>query len=242
MAKALSEKAHSKPLSEKAAGEKLNTLGESDVNLRDKAYRAFTGRLLSQALKPGQFISQRELVEVTGFPLGAIRELIPRLEAEGLIRTIPQRGMQIAQVDLSLIQQAFQFRLFIEREAIALFITTASDQALADIRGAHQSILERASRGVNPALIEDAQRTDWSFHDLIVDSLNNAIISNSYRVNSIKIRLIRQSQTRLASDLVVPVMHDHMKVLDALERRVPDAAVAALSQHIESARLRALGM
>jgi DNA-binding GntR family transcriptional regulator len=214
-----------------------------EINLRDKAYRAFTRRLLSQALKPGQFISQRELVEVTGFPLGAIRELIPRLEAEGLIRTIPQRGMQIAQVDLSLIQQAFQFRLFIEREAIALFITTASDQMLADIRGAHESILERASRGgVDPTLIEDAQRTDWGFHDQIVDSLNNAIISNNYRVNSIKIRLIRQSLTRLAGDIVVPVMNDHMKVLDALDQRIPEKAVAALTQHIESARLRALGL
>jgi len=29
--------------------------------------------------------------------------LIPRLEAEGLIRTVPQRGMQIATVDLTLV-------------------------------------------------------------------------------------------------------------------------------------------
>ena len=51
---------------------------------------------------PGQFISQRELVELTGLPLGAIRELVPRLEAEGLIKTVPQRGMLVAHVDVSL--------------------------------------------------------------------------------------------------------------------------------------------
>jgi DNA-binding GntR family transcriptional regulator len=219
--------------------------GESDGNLREKAYRAFTNRLLSESLKPGQFISQRELVDLTGFPLGAIRELIPRLEAEGLIRTIPQRGMQIAQVDLSLVQQAYQFRLFIEREAIALFIATASDQVLGDLRHAHVSVRERAQANRDPALIprliEEAQHTDWSFHDLIVDSLNNAIISNNYRVNSIKIRLIRQSQSRLEADIIVPVMNDHLKVLDALERRATDEAVARLTEHIEQARLRALG-
>lgn len=213
-----------------------------DVNLRDKAYRAFTRRLLSEALKPGQFVSQRELVELTGFPLGAIRELIPRLEAEGLIRTIPQRGMQIAQVDLSLIQQAYQFRLFIEREAIMLFAEAAPAPQLAQIRAGHEAILARAAAGVDAALIADAQRTDWSFHDLIVDSLGNAIISNSYRVNSIKIRLIRQALSRLAGDLVAPVMRDHLAILDALERRDPAAAAAALSRHIESARLRALGL
>lgn len=219
--------------------------GGPDVNLREKAYRAFTSHLLSEALKPGQFISQRELVDLTGFPLGAIRELIPRLEAEGLIRTIPQRGMQIAQVDLSLIHEAYQFRLFIEREAIALFIASAPDSVLADIRRRHEAILERAHRTTAPellrALIDDAQRTDWTFHDQIVDSLNNSIISNSYRVNSIKIRLIRQSLSRLQADIIVPVMNDHMKVLDALDRRNTDEAVAALSEHIEHARLRALG-
>lgn len=220
--------------------------GEPDVNLREKAYRAFTSHLLNEALKPGQFISQRELVDLTGFPLGAVRELIPRLEAEGLIRTIPQRGMQIAQVDLSLIHDAFQFRLFIEREAIVLFVASASDALLAEIRRAHESILQRARGDVDPAampkLIDDAQRTDWGFHDQIVDSLNNGIISNSYRVNSIKIRLIRQSLIRIEADIIIPVMNDHMTVLDALDSRDADRAVSALSTHIEHARMRALGV
>jgi DNA-binding GntR family transcriptional regulator len=198
--------------------------------------------LLEKALAPGQFISQRQMMDLTGFPLGAIRELIPRLEAEGLIRTIPQRGMQIAQVDLSLIRQAFQFRLFLEREAIALFTTSASDDQIAAIRAAHEAILSRAAKGIDPALIEDAQRTDWQLHDQIIDALSNAIISNSYRVNSIKIRLIRQSQTRLEGDLVIPVMRDHLRVIEGIESRDPIRAADALSAHIEQARLRALGL
>ena len=54
------------------------------AKLREQAYESFTDRLLSQAIRPGQFISQRELVEITGMTLGAIRELVPRLEADGL--------------------------------------------------------------------------------------------------------------------------------------------------------------
>ena len=50
----------------------------SPLKLRDKAYDSFTERLLSREIKPGQFVSQRELVEITNMPLGAIRELIPR--------------------------------------------------------------------------------------------------------------------------------------------------------------------
>ena len=91
------------------------------AKLREQAYESFTDRLLSQAIRPGQFISQRELVEITGMTLGAIRELVPRLEADGLIKTVPQRGMQVAHVDVNLVRNAFQFRLFMEREAAALY-------------------------------------------------------------------------------------------------------------------------
>ena len=97
----------------------------SEVTLRERAYDAFTHHLLRSDIKPGQFMSQRELVLLTGQPLGAIRELIPRLEAEGLIITVPQRGLQILPLDINLIRNAFQFRLILEREAIVAFIQTA---------------------------------------------------------------------------------------------------------------------
>ena len=56
------------------------------TTLRERAYDAFTSHLLARDIRPGQFVSQRELVEVTGMPLGAIRELVPRLEVEGLVK------------------------------------------------------------------------------------------------------------------------------------------------------------
>ena len=56
--------------------------GAEVANLRDQAYEGYTRSLLAREIAPGQFITQRELVEITGYPLGAIRELVPRLEAE----------------------------------------------------------------------------------------------------------------------------------------------------------------
>ena len=184
------------------------SLGEARERpkLRDQAYEAFTSRLLARDLKPGQFISQRELCALTGMPLGAIRELVPRLEAEGLIRTVPQRGMQIAQVDLSLVRHAFQFRLFVEREAVALFAATISGDELARWRADHERVLKRMDRErASARLLDDAQAVDWGFHDRIIDSLGNPILSNAYRVNSIKIRLIRRDRTRLDDGWLEPL-------------------------------------
>jgi DNA-binding GntR family transcriptional regulator len=212
------------------------------AKLRDKAYDSFTERLLSREIKPGQFVSQRELVEITGMPLGAIRELIPRLEAEGLITTVPQRGMQVAHVDLSLIRNAYQFRLFLEVQATAIFATTRDDATVAALRRSHETIVRRARAGETTSLITDAEATDRALHETIIDALDNDIISKAFRVNWIKIKLIRQNETKLYAELVIPVMQDHLKVIDAIERRDPDAAVQAMTAHINASRARAIDM
>jgi DNA-binding GntR family transcriptional regulator len=212
----------------------------SELKLRERAYDAFTHHLLQSDIKPGQFVSQRELVALMGQPLGAIRELIPRLEAEGLIVTVPQRGLQILSLDIALIRNAFQFRLILEREAIASFSQTASDALIEQIEAAHQAIVTSARNGVTDEIVIKAQQVDREFHEAVIDDLNNDIISRAYRVNWIKVRLIRQSETSLDDDLVIPVMREHLSIIAAMRARDPAAAVEAATAHIMNARTRAL--
>ncbi|MFB2564489.1 GntR family transcriptional regulator [Rhizobium sp. IMFF44] len=212
------------------------------TTLREKAYESFTRHLLARDVRPGQFISQRRLVELTGLTLGAIRELIPRLEAEGLIKTVPQRGLQIAHIDLDLIREAFQLRLFLEKEAVALFTHSASDETIAKLLKDHRDIADAIRAGdSSPELELHAQSVDWGMHDAFIDALGNTIISNAYRVNSIKMRLISQDRFRINGH-VGPVMEEHLKVLEAIERRSAEEAVTALVAHIGGARDRALKM
>jgi len=212
----------------------------SEIKLRERAYDVFTEQLLRSEIKPGQFVTQRELVTLTGQSLGAIRELIPRLEAEGLIVTVPQRGLQILPLDITLIRNAFQFRLILEREAIAAFSQTASDTAIARIEEAHHSIVASAHEGLTAKLVAEAQKIDREFHETIIDELNNDIISKAYRVNWIKVRLIRQNETSLDEDLVIPVMREHLAIIAAMKRRDVAGAVEAAMAHIMNARARAL--
>lgn len=213
------------------------------MNLRDKAYDSFTRHLLARDIRPGQFVTQRELVELTGLTLGAVRELVPRLEAEGLIKTVPKRGMQVAHVDMNLIRDAFQFRMFIEREAIAIFTLQAGDDVLARLQQDHEDILHACgSAPISEQLVARAQAVDWDLHWTIITSLGNGIIADAYRVNSIKVRLIRQEETLLSGDLVTPVMQEHLSVIEAIKTRDPTKAREAIDAHITSARNRALGL
>jgi DNA-binding GntR family transcriptional regulator len=213
------------------------------MKLREQAYESFRHHLLTKRIRPGQFVSQRELVALTGLPLGAIREMIPRLEADGLIVTVPQRGLQIASVDLKLVRNAFHLRLILEREAVAHFVRTASDAEIAALTDAHSEILARAVAGpVTGQLLDDAQAVDWRMHDALIDHLGNELVAGVYRVNSLKVRLIRLEQSLLSAEVLLPALREHAAILAAIAARDIDGAVAALDRHINSARLRALGM
>jgi DNA-binding GntR family transcriptional regulator len=210
--------------------------------LRWQAYERFRQQLLAARIRPGQFVSQRELAALTGLPLGAIREVIPRLEAEGLLVTVPQRGLQIANVDVKLVRNAFALRVALEKEAAAHFALSASDADLDALEAAHRDILRQAARGITPALLDAAQAVDWGLHDTMIDALGNEIISSIYRVNSLRIRLIRLDRVTLDKASLRPAMQEHLDFLAALRTRDPTRAVVAIEQHLTSARNRALGV
>lgn len=215
---------------------------EPRAPLRAHAYSSFTERLLARDIAPGQIVSQRELVTLTGMPLGAIREMIPRLEADGLIRTVPKRGLQVLAVDLALIRDAFQLRRLLEGEAFARYAEVGPMTEIDAFADAHRRIAEEARGGVDGGLLERAQRLDWSLHDRVIDALGNRIVSDIHRVNAIKIRLIRNADTRLAPSLVGSVMDEHLRVLDALTARDAVAARAAIESHVDSAKARVLAV
>lgn len=208
---------------------------------RAEAYERFCEQLRLAQVRPGQFISQRELVALLDMPLGSVRELIPRLEAAGLLFTVPKRGLQIAPVDLKLIRNAFQVRAMIEREAIIHFTQVVTPEELDALEADHLRMLARAQAPQPDAALDaDTQQLDWGFHDRMVDAMGNEILSEMYRVNSMHVRLIALDATQIAAQRVLPAMREHLIFIAALRRRDAPAAVAALMHHIGSSRQRVI--
>lgn len=216
--------------------------GKTSQSLRARAYENFRQQILQANVSPGQFVSQRELMQLLDMPLGAVRELIPRLEAEGLLRTVPQRGLQIAHVDLKLIHNAFQLRGLLEREAAMHFVSVVSETDLNDIESAHRNIVERATQGaISDELLTEATSIDWGLHDLMIDTLGNELISQTYRINSLRVRLIHLERSTLSAEVLLPAMHEHLDLIAALKQRDAHAVAEKLHYHIHCAHQRVLG-
>lgn len=210
--------------------------------MREIAYERFKAELFKRNLAPGQFVSQGELCELLDVPLGPTREALKRLEAENLVRLIPQRGIQITDIGVTLIHEAFQFRAILEVAAIRHFVGVADDATLAELERITTEVLKRLDGGSNtdPRLLDAALQVDWGMHDMIVESVGNRIMMTAHRQNFDKIKMIRLHGR---SPRYLPLaMEEHLAVIAAMKARDADKAAAALEQHLRCAERRALGL
>ncbi len=210
--------------------------------MREVAYDRFKAQLFKRNLVPGQFVSQGELCELLDVPLGPTREALKRLEAESLVRLIPQRGIQIADIGVTLIHEAFDFRSIIELAAVRRFAAEAPQAAIDALERDTTAVLERLDGGANddPRLIDAALQVDWGMHNQMVEAMGNRITMNAHQQNFDKIRMIRLHGR---SPRYLPMaLEEHLKVIAALKARDPDKAAAALQEHLKGAEHRALGL
>lgn len=216
-------------------------LDQSAKTLRIEAYDRIVSLLNVQALRPGQVVTQRELLELTGMSLAGVREAIPRLEADGLMITLRQRGLMIPNVDVSFVRNAYQLRVILELEAIANAPKRIPLATIETWERQHRDILTQLEQGTTEELANQAQDIDWAMHDQLIASLSNQLISDVYRVNAVKVRMAAQTRLLVTPFNAVRVMNEHLVILDALKEGRIDAAADAMRHHIGNSMQLALG-
>lgn len=210
------------------------------IPLRQVAYMKFRDSLFEQKLKPGQFISQRELCGLLDMPMGAIREALKRLEADGLIKLIAQRGVQIADLNLKFINEAFEFRGLVEAEAARRMARAPDRPALESLRIRTLAIIESAQKDPCGPCLEEGMQVDLDLHALLVGVFTNDLIKESYRLLEDKIRLIRLNG-KYTTQRLENAMREHLQIIDALLEGDEATAVSALSNHLNTSWRRSLG-
>ena len=116
-----------------------------------------------------------------------------------------------------------------------------SDDAIEEMRKQHQAILDDLTNEVSDELLEHAQQTDWELHDRAIDLLHNEVISEIYRVNTVKIRMAIQPQIRITASNLLRVMNEHMAIIDGMAKRDVGETMAALERHLRNSKALALG-
>ena len=89
-------------------------ISETPKTLRALVLERMRAAILSFRFRPGERLRERDLCDQLGVSRSVVREVMRHLEAEGLVQTVPNRGMIVAKLDASQAAEIYEIRALVE--------------------------------------------------------------------------------------------------------------------------------
>jgi DNA-binding GntR family transcriptional regulator len=193
--------------------------------------------ILSGKFQPGSRLAAATLQERYGASSGLLREVLPRLVAEGLAVAKPQRGYWVIAVSPEDLRHLTEARVLIETTLLRQSVHEGDLAWESKVLAAHHtlastSLLTADRSGVNEEWLEAHAR----FHsDLLAGAANLRLrrIADSLRDITEIYRCWSASFARPGERGAAAVAAEHKSILDATLARDANLAVAELTVHIE---------
>lgn len=192
------------------------------------AYDRLRRAIIDGEFKPGARLTETATAQLLGISRTPVREAFARLAKDGLVRNSRGAGIEVVDPAQELLDIYF-IREAVEGCAARLAAMRASAAEVAAIEAA-----AAASRRLDPGEVEERARLNRAFH-LLVAAAGHAPrverLVSDYRELFSSARTLRSysaSETRA-------MQRDHARIAEAIARRDPGAAEAAMRDHLRRA-------
>lgn len=196
----------------------------------DAARERIMQDILQLRLLPGEMIQLRDLAEAYGMSRTPIREALKQLQQSGLVLAIPYKGYRIRPLDKRDVTDVVFMRDFLETKAAELAAERITDEELATLESLRPPHTDEVDL--------DFDRYSERFHTLI------GVASGSRRLAEMIAMVFRDSErlqyAGLSHPVTTTIVADHAAIVEAIRRRDPEAARAAMSKHVQLVQARAL--
>jgi DNA-binding GntR family transcriptional regulator len=170
-------------------------------------------------------LDERRLSQDLGVSRTPIREAMTLLEQEGFVRTRPRRGIYVVKKTKREIVEIITIMAALESMAARLAAERASDAEIAELRR-----LMDEFRSGNDERLDEYSDANIAFHQAIIRMSGCALLAEMTENLFIHMRAIRKitihQENRAARSIT-----DHMRIIEALERRDPALAERLAREH-----------
>lgn len=212
-------------------------------SLAERVADKIEGLIIDNQLKPGEKLAnERELVAQLGIGRGTIREAVKILESRKVVEIRRGKGTYICE-KIGMVDDPLGFRFFHDKKKLAEDLSDLrsmlepSIAAMAAQRAAERDIEELQEICTEiKAMIENGEdygQRDIDFHTKIAGITDNLVIPQIVPLIAQGVLLyIDVTQHNLAGTAAVT----HQKVVDAIRAHDPEAAYAAMLEHMTENR------
>lgn len=188
-------------------------------------------------LEPGAQLGEAELAAHFEVSRGPLREAMQRLLSEGLLYSIRNRGIFVAELTFDDVVDIYRNRWVIEGGALDLVLAGHREQAWHDLGPAVDAMRAAAERG-DATGVSDG---DQQFHELLVAASASPRLVRAARTLLVETRMCLGALQTTYPDLHVQV-DEHAVLRDAIRSAEPEDARRLLDEHLHDTvdRLHAL--
>jgi GntR family transcriptional regulator, rspAB operon transcriptional repressor len=186
-------------------------------------YTELKRRIVLLDFEPGQVIREKELIEEFGVSRTPVREVLIRLEAEGLVKMFPNIGTIVSEVSFQQLKDVFEIRSFLVRLAGKLAAARITREELEKIR-------DHIARMKEEKDAKALMRLDLEFHDMVNQSTKNEMlvkILGMLRDQAVRIWTFSRADEEYYGGL----SQEFEELVEALERRDQEACANILERH-----------
>jgi DNA-binding GntR family transcriptional regulator len=202
---------------------------DTSTSFRNQAYQAIKEAITAANIyaHPSEIrLDERQLSQALGVSRTPIREAMTLLEQEGFLRTLPRRGVFIIRKTRREIVEMVQVWAALESMSARLATQRASDEEIAGLR----AMMAEFQVAKPDEHMDEYSDANIAFHQAIVAMGGCDLIGSITENLFLHVRAIRKvtiSQDNRASRSII----DHMRIIEALEKRDTEAAERLVRQH-----------
>jgi DNA-binding GntR family transcriptional regulator len=202
------------------------------VSVADQVAGILRERVLNGELRPGTSLQEVPLAESLGVSRNTMREAMRILSLEGLLQRRIHRGIAVAQLSLSDVQEIYHVRRVLEISAV-LAAKKPAPELLREIRTA----LAQYERAVQARDWVSAVTHDLQFHSLLIRFLGNKRLEAFYQktISELRMGMVLVDRRHDHPGILVPV---HRKLLQLLTAGRLKECARILVRHLDDSESR----
>lgn len=198
--------------------------------LGESVYQAILENILSGDLQSGAEVSEVGLAQELHVSRTPVHEAIQKLSRDGLVVHESGRRPRVARFDRAQIAELYEMRKILEGAAAERAATRMDAETLRDLRTRAADLASGHYR--EPEWKRRALDFDQHFHD----TLARASGCRRLRDDVLRYRLLVRAFCRMTGSVhnLQEALHEHLRILRALQARNPAAARRAMAAHIDA--------
>ncbi len=198
---------------------------EKSCELDKLAYEWLKSKIIACELEPGQSIVENDISQELEISRTPVRAALKMLENENLVRIFPGKGAFVTDITTQDIEELFEYRILLEREALKNYIKYATEESI-DMHVECFSAFQQME-----SFSKKYHEIDAQFHMEIMRNIRNSRMLATYMQLRDQLDRLRHIAA-LDSNRLRSTPAEHLDILAAVKQRDYMQAETALVNHL----------